>query len=93
MTRCSMSNERAFRGRRVTVDGELILAYAEKSGHEPLEVGRMFGARLAVERDTCKMSWKTKTLGWECSACGRVTRGHKDAKYKYCPQCGAVCVE
>ena len=88
-----MDNARAFLGKRVTVDSELLLAYAEKSGRDPIEVGRMFGARLTLERNTCHMSWKSKTLGWKCSACGHVTRGYQDARYKFCPNCGAACID
>lgn len=88
-----MDNAYAFLGKRVTVDGELLLAYAEKSGHDPIEVGRMFGARLAVERNVCKMSWRAKTLGWHCSACGHITRGYQDKPFRYCPNCGAASVQ
>ena len=85
--------DRAFLDKRVTVDGEMLVAYASLRGCTPLEAGRMFGARLAVERDTCKLKWRQKTLGWQCSACGRVTRTLDGSAFTYCPQCGAVVVE
>lgn len=85
-----MDNARAFLGKRVTVDGELLLTYAEKSGHDPLEVGRMFGAKLAIERPTCTLEWTTRTMGWKCSACGKVTRSAQGGRINFCPQCGAA---
>ena len=88
-----MRDARAFLGKRITVDGELLLAYAEKSGHEPLEVGRMFGARIAVERTTCTITWATKVMGWKCSACGRITRSAQGGHLNFCPQCGAANIE
>lgn len=85
-----MDNARAFLDKRVTVDGELILAYAEKSGHDPLEVGRMFGAKLVIERPTCELEWATRTMGWKCSACGKVTRSARGGRLNFCPMCGAA---
>ena len=85
-----MDNARAFLGKRVTVDGELILAYADKSGHDPLEVGRMFGAKLVIERPTCTLEWHTKVMGYKCSACGKITRSAQGGHLGFCPQCGAT---
>ena len=87
-----MSDTRAFLGRRVNVDSELVIAYADKTGQDPLHVAKVFGARLATERDTCKLSWVTRLLGWKCSACGRITRGNEDAPFNFCPNCGAASV-
>lgn len=85
-----MDNARAFLGKRVTVDGELLLAYAEKSGQDPLQVGRTFGARLVTEKPICTLTWATKTMGYKCSACGRVTRSAQGGRLNFCPQCGAA---
>lgn len=81
---------RAFLGRRVAVDSELILAYADKRGCDVLEVAELFHARLTQDKGNCKMEWVPKVLGWKCSNCGRITRGHRDARMNYCPNCGAA---
>lgn len=85
-----MDNARVFMGKRVTVDGELLLAYADLSGHDPLEVGRIYGAKLVMERPTCTLEWTAKAMGWKCSACGRVTRSAQGGHLNFCPQCGAA---
>lgn len=87
-----MDNARAFLGKRVVVDSELILAYAEKSGNDPLRVGHMFGARLVRERDTCHMEYVTRLFGYKCSACGGVTRSSGGEKFLFCPRCGAEVI-
>ena len=88
-----MDNARAFLGKRVTVDGELILAYADKSGYDPLEVGRMFGAKLVIERPTCKMGWIPRLMAFKCSACGKVTRSAQGVHMSFCPHCGAANID
>lgn len=80
---------RAFLGKRVIVDTELVLAYAELTKQDPMDAARKFGARLTKDNGTCKMTYKTRTLGWQCSACGRITRGYEDARMNFCPNCGA----
>ena len=85
-----MTDARAFVGKRVTVDGELLLAYAELSGHTPLEVGRIYGAKFVIEKPTCKLEWRMKTMGYQCSACGKVTRSSQGGHLNFCPQCGAA---
>lgn len=85
-----LPNERAFLGKRVTVDGELLLAHAELSGHTPLEVGRIYGAKLVIERPTCTLEWRTKVMGYRCSACGKITRSAQGGHLNFCPQCGAA---
>ena len=87
-----MDNARAFVGKRVTVDGELLLAYAELSGHDSLHVGRIYGAKLVIEKPTCTLEWTTKAMGYQCSACDRVTRSAQGGRLNFCPQCGAVNV-
>lgn len=88
-----MSDERAFVGKRVTVDGELLLAHAELSGHTPLEVGRIYGAKLVIEKPTCKLEWRMKTMRYQCSACGKITRSAQGGHLNFCPQCGAANME
>jgi len=85
-----MTDARAFVGKRVTVDGELLLAHAELSGHTPLEVGHIYGAKLVIEKPTCKLEWRMKTMGYQCSACGKVTRSSQGGHLNFCPQCGAA---
>ena len=87
-----MNDARAFLGKRVTVDGELLLAHADLSGHTPLEVGRIYGAKLVIEKPTCKLEWRAKTMGYRCSACGRVTRSAQGGRLNFCPQCGVANV-
>jgi len=84
------TDNRAFVGKRVTVDSEMVLAYADLRGVSPLEAGRMFGAKLVIDRPDCSLKWLSRRLGWECSACGHITRGHQDAPFNFCPFCGAV---
>ena len=88
-----MNDARAFVGKRVTVDGELLLAHAELSGHTPIEVGHIYGAKLVPERPTCVITWATKVMGWKCSACGKITRSAQGGHLNFCPQCGAVNTE
>ena len=85
-----MNDARAFLGKRVTVDGELLLAYAELSGHDPLHVGRIYGAKLVIEKPTCTLEWHTKVMGYKCSACGKITRSAQGGHLNFCPQCGAA---
>lgn len=84
------SEARAFLGKRVTVDGELLIAHAELTGKTPIQVGKAFGARIAMERDTCHMEWHDKVLGYKCTACGKVMRLPSQHEPSYCPFCGAA---
>lgn len=88
-----MSNTYAFIGKRATVDTELILAYAEKTGRDPLEVGRMFGAKLVVDRPDCHIKWNPKMMGYECSSCGRIMRASIGQTILFCPFCGKSNVQ
>lgn len=88
-----MENARAFLGKRVTVDSELLLAYAEKSGRDPLEVGSMFGAKLVIDRPDCHIRWNPKVMGYECSSCGRIMRASIGQTLFFCPFCGKANVQ
>lgn len=85
-----VSDARAFLGKRVTVDTELLLAYADVKGVDPFEVARWYNAKLTLDRTTCKMTWVSRQLSWQCSACGRMTRGFDKARPNFCPVCGAI---
>lgn len=84
-----MTYTSALLGKRVIVDAELLVDYAQKRGCDPLEVAEIFNARLTQDKGSCKMEWVPKVLGWKCSVCGRITRGHADARMNFCPRCGA----
>lgn len=88
-----MDNARALLGKRVTVDSELLIAYADKAGYDPLEVGRMFGAKLVIDKPDCHIQWKPKVMGYECSSCGRIMRASIGQTLYFCPFCGRANVQ
>lgn len=76
-------------GMRVVADGNLVYAYAEASGYPMSGIVNAFGVRRYEEPTTCKLAYRRKVFGYECSACSRITRSSGGEKWKYCPQCGA----
>lgn len=85
----SKNDLRAFLKRRVIANSELVLAYAELSGQDPLQVIRTFAVKPTLERGTCEMKYVTRMFGYQCSACKKITRSAGGERFDYCPRCGA----
>lgn len=81
---------RAFLGRRAIVGTELILAYADVTHQDPLVVARNYNARLVNDKGGCRMEWVPRAFGWQCSSCGRITRGFEKHRPNFCQECGEM---